>query len=68
LIKLKKISSSTNFQARNFYKDQSNLLTGWKNEFSIDKIRRANYILEAFELNDLYDKNGYPTGVQFFRD
>jgi hypothetical protein len=61
-------SSSTNFLCRDFNKEQSQLLNSWKDEFSTQQIQSADYILAAFGLNDIYDKNGYPTGAHLFRD
>lgn len=68
LHKSMKKSSGTNFIGRDFNKDQSFLLNSWKDEFSIKQLRRAGYILEAFGLHDIYDKNGYPRGAQLFKE
>jgi hypothetical protein len=68
LHKVLKKTSSTNFLERDFNKDRYHLLNSWKDEFSAKQIQRANQILAAFGLDDIYDKNGYPTGVQVFRD
>jgi hypothetical protein len=68
LLKTKRKSSSTNVLGRDFNKDQPRLLAGWRDEFSTKQIQRADYILSAFELNDIYDKKGYPTGAPFFGD
>lgn len=59
--------SSTNFQYRDFSKEKSSLINSWKNEFSIKQIQRANYILESFGLDNIYDKDGYPAGVELFK-
>lgn len=60
--------SSTNFFKRDINKEKNHLLTGWKNEFSKKQIQRTTHILTAFGLNDIYDRNGYPTGAQFFKE
>jgi len=60
-------ASSTNFQKRDFNQEKFSLLNSWKDEYSLKQIQRANYILEAFGLDDIYDNNGYPTGAQIFR-
>ncbi len=61
-------ASSTNFLGREFNKDHSHLLNSWKAIFSTRQIQRANYILAAFGLDAIYDRNGYPTGSQVFED
>ena len=60
--------SSTNFLGRDFNRYQSRLLNSWKDEFSTKQIQRAGYILAEFGIDDIYDKSGYPTGAQVFRD
>ena len=56
-------ASSTNFLKRDMAKEKSQLLTGWRNTFSDKQVERANRILQMFALDDLYDKDGYPSGV-----
>ena len=68
LRKAMKTTSSTNFLGRDFNEDQSRLKNSWMEEFSTKQIQRANYILAAFGLDDIYDKDGYPTSSQVFRD
>jgi hypothetical protein len=58
--------SSTNFQKRNYSRD--NTLNSWRNELTTKQISKSNKILEAFGLDKLYDKNGYPTGACIFKD
>ena len=60
--------SITNFLGRDFNKDQTYLLNSWKDYFSAKQIRRTNYILATFGLENIYDKDGYPTGAQVFSD
>jgi len=59
-------ASSTNFQKRII--GQSNTLYSWKEEFSIKQIQRANYILAAFGLDNIYDNDGLPTGAHIFKN
>ena len=61
-------SSGTNFLDRDYGRDQARLLNSWKDDFSASQIRRADYILSAFGLNGIYDKNGLPTDTQLFGD
>ena len=66
--KIMKKSSKTNFLERDFHKNQSQLLNSWKDTFSARQIQRADSILASFGLDNLYDKNGYPTGAPLFKD
>ena len=59
-------ASSTNFQQRNF--SLKNTLNSWRQEFSTRQIERANYILTAFGLDEIYDDNGLPTGADVFKN
>ena len=68
LHKVMKKPSSTNLLRRKVIKDQSHLLNGWKDNYSAQQIKRANYILAAFGLDHIYDKNGYPVSNQIFKD
>ena len=63
LQKTMKKSSSTNFLKRDFHSDKSRLFDGWKSEFSKAQIQNVNSILSVCGLGDLYDEDGYPTGV-----
>ncbi len=54
--------SSTNFLKRDFKKEGNQLLEGWKTKFSEGQKERAGNILSMFELQDLYNTDGYPTG------
>ncbi len=58
-------SSRTNFLGRNYREDKMLLVNGWKNEFSMNQVRKTHHILEAFGLGGLYDENGNPTGIEF---
>jgi hypothetical protein len=60
-------ASSTNYLKRDFNKDRSRLLTGWKARFSEEQIQRARTILAMFELDQVYDVNGYPADGDHFR-
>lgn len=60
--------SWTNWLERDFKQDRSSLLNSWKDEFSMQQKRKADSILAAFALDHIYDKNGFPTGIPFFRD
>lgn len=53
--------SSTNFNNRNFKKDKSELINNWKYEYSTKQIEVTKTILEAFDLNYLYDSKDRPT-------
>ena len=59
-------ASSTNFLERNF--SQDNTQNSWKEEFSASQIQKADSILAAFGLDDLYDNNGLPTGAEIFKN
>ncbi len=59
--------SSTNFHKRNLSQEQHLLLNGWKKEFSGKEIRRANEILTMFELDTIYDTDGYPSSTSLCR-
>ena len=59
-------ASTTNFQKRNFADDKSGLLDGWKQMFSKRQIGRAQEILSAFGLDEIYDDNGRPSGIKMF--
>lgn len=59
--------SSTNFQARDVVHDRARLFNTWREAFSAEQINRANAILAAFDLDHLYDANGYPTGQPLIR-
>jgi Sulfotransferase family len=52
--------SSTNFLERNFALDRQALVSGWRQAFSKDEIRRANDILVQFGLDEFYDAEGLP--------
>ena len=56
-------ASSTNFLKRDIAKERTQLLTGWRNTFSDKQIEQANRILQIFALDDLYDEDGYPSGI-----
>ena len=58
--KISRKSSSTNYLKRDFNKDRTQLLSGWKARFSEAQIQRARTILAMFELEHVYDVNGYP--------
>ncbi len=53
-------SSSTNFQHRVWPRDKKQLISGWRRGFTAIQIERVNSILKLFNLDRLYDKNGYP--------
>ncbi|MEM8861679.1 MAG: sulfotransferase domain-containing protein, partial [Chloroflexota bacterium] len=58
-------TSSTNFQKRNFSRD--NTVNSWKGEFSPEQIETTNHIVSAFGLDDLYDSDGFPTGTPLLK-
>jgi len=60
--------SWTNWLARDFNTEHASLLNAWQTEFSPQQQQKAAAILAAFALDQLYDKNGLPTGIQFFRN
>ncbi len=60
--------SWTNWLERDFKQDRPSLLNSWKDEFSTQQKRKVDSILAAFELDHIYDKNGFPIGIPFFRD
>lgn len=60
LINMEIIPSKTNFNNRNFKNNKSSLVNGWKDEFSIDQIRKSSAIINSFNLGDLYDEDGNP--------
>ena len=56
-------ASHTNFLNRDIARQRTKLLSGWKNTFSTRQIEQANRILGLFALDDLYDEEGYPSGI-----
>ncbi len=53
-------ASSTNWLKRDFRGDKRVLISEWKSMFSREQMTRANRILAAFSLDNVYDGDGLP--------